>query len=148
VTDGRLRAAIAALALAGAAVAGYLVYARYSGTTLACATGGCETVQHSRYAKAAGIPVAVLGLTAYLAVFATAQAAAIGVAISLAGLLFGVYLIVIQVAVIEAICQWCLASDAVLATLALATAERLRRATGKPRNERGSPRRRPSVSSA
>ena len=136
-SDRTLRAAIAALALVGAAVAAYLVYARYSGTQLACTTGGCETVQHSRYAKAAGIPVAVLGLAAYLAVFVTAlstrvEAAAIGAAIVLAGLVFGIYLIVVQVAVIEAICQWCLISDAVLALLALASAERLRRTTRRP----------------
>src|SRR3954447_889656 len=85
-SDRQLRAWIAALALAGAAVAAYLVYARYSGVRLACTTGGCETVQHSKYAKAAGIPVAVLGLAAYLAVFATTfsarvEAAAIGAAI-------------------------------------------------------------------
>jgi uncharacterized membrane protein len=136
-TDRTLRWVIAGLALAGAAVAGYLVYARYTGTQLACTTGGCETVQHSKYAKAAGVPVAVLGLAAYLAVFATTlsarvEAAAIGAAIVLAGLAFGVYLIVIQVAVIDAICQWCLASDAILALLAVASAERLRRATRRP----------------
>lgn len=136
-TDRKLRAAIATLALAGAAVAAYLVYARYTGTQLACTTGGCETVQHSRYAKAAGIPVAVLGLVAYLAVLATAlsarvEAAAIGAALCFAGLAFGIYLIVIQVAVIDAICQWCLASDAILALLAVACAERLRRATRRP----------------
>jgi uncharacterized membrane protein len=134
VTDGRLRAAVAVLALAGIAVASYLVYARYTGTRLACTTGGCETVQHSKYAKAAGVPVAVLGLVAYLAVFVTAlsarvEAAAVGAAIVLAGLAFGVYLIVIQVAVIDAICQWCLASDAILFLLALVCAERLRRAS-------------------
>jgi uncharacterized membrane protein len=134
VSKRSLRTAIALLALAGAAVAAYLVYARYSGTRLACATGGCETVQHSTYAKAAGVPVAVLGLAAYFAVFATAlssriEAAALGAAIVLGGLAFGVYLIVIQVAVIDAICQWCLVSDAILALLAICTAERLRRAT-------------------
>jgi uncharacterized membrane protein len=131
-TDRRLRGAIAGLALAGAAVAAYLVYARYTGTRLSCATGGCETVQHSRYAKAAGVPVAVLGLVAYLAVFATAlsariEAAALGAAIMLGGLAFGIYLIVIQVAVIDAICQWCLISDGILAVLAVVAAERLRR---------------------
>ena len=136
-TDRTLRGAIAVLALAGAAVAAYLVYARYTGTRLACTTGGCETVQHSKYAKAAGIPVAVLGLAAYLAVLATALsarlvAAAIGAAIVLAGLAFGVYLIVIQVAVIDAICQWCLASDGILALLAVVSAERLRRAATRP----------------
>ena len=46
--------------------------------------------------------------------------------------MFAVYLIVVQVAVIDAICQWCLASDAILFLLALACAERLRRATRRP----------------
>jgi uncharacterized membrane protein len=138
VTEHTLRGAIALLALAGASVAAYLVYARYTGTRLACTTGGCETVQNSKYAKAAGIPVAVLGLAAYVVVFATAlstrlEAAAVGAAIALAGLGFGIYLIVIQVAVIDAICQWCLASDGILALLAVATAERLRRATATRR---------------
>ena len=141
-TDSRLRTAIAVLALAGAAVAAYLVYSRYTGTRLVCTTGGCETVQHSKYAKAAGIPVAVLGLIAYLAVFATAlssrvEAAAVGAAIVLGGLAFGIYLIVIQVAVIEAICQWCLASDVILAVLAVLTAERLRRLAGSPQATSG-----------
>ena len=133
----RLRAAIAGLALAGAAVSGYLVYARYTHTQLACTTGGCETVQHSKYAKAAGVPVAVLGLIAYLAVLSTTfsarlEAAALGAAVVLGGLAFGVYLIVIQVAVIDAICQWCLASDGILALLTIATAERLRRTAAIP----------------
>src|SRR5439155_270723 len=89
--QGRLWNYLDLLALAGAAVAAYLVYARYTGTRLACTTGGCETVQHSKYAKTAGVPVAVLGLVAYLAVFATSlsarlEAAALGAAIVLAGL--------------------------------------------------------------
>lgn len=143
-TDRHLRVAIGVLALAGAAVAAYLVYSRYSGTRLVCTTGGCETVQHSKYAKAAGVPVAVLGLVAYLAVFATAlsgriEAAAIGAAIVLGGLAFGIYLIVIQVAVIDAICQWCLTSDAILAVLAVLTAERLRRLAARPQDASGHP---------
>ncbi len=141
-TDGRLRAAIALVALAGAAVAAYLVYARYTHTQIACTTGGCETVQHSKYAKIAGVPVAVLGLAAYLAIFATAvsarvEAAAVGAAIALGGLAFAIYLIVIQVAVIDAICQWCLASDAILAALALLCCERLRRLAGNPHASSG-----------
>jgi len=136
-TDHRLRAAIAALALSGVAVTSYLVYSRYSGMRLVCSTGGCETVQHSKYAKAAGVPVAILGLIAYVAMFLTAlsarvEAAAVGAAIALGGLAFGIYLIVIQVAVIDAICQWCLASDAILTALALLCTERLRRLASKP----------------
>ena len=136
-TAAQLRAAIALLALAGVAVTAYLVDARYSGTRLACTTGGCETVQQSRYAKLAGIPVAVLGLGAYVSVFLSAlsprvEAAAIGAAIALAGLAFAVDLVVVQVAVIDAICQWCLASDGILFLLALACAERLRRVPEPP----------------
>ena len=106
-----------------------LVYTRYAHTQIACTTGGCETVQHSRYAKLAGVPVAVLGLAAYLTIFATTlssrvEAAAIAAAIAIAGLAFAIYLIVIQVAVIDAICQWCLASDAILAVLAVLSLER------------------------
>jgi uncharacterized membrane protein len=144
VTATRLRAAIALVALAGAAVAAYLVYARYTHTQIACTTGGCETVQHSKYAKLAGVPVAVLGLAAYLAIFATAlsariEAAAIGAAIALGGLAFAIYLIVVQVAVIDAICQWCLSSDAILAVLAVMTVERLRRLAGTPQGMSAQP---------
>jgi uncharacterized membrane protein len=141
-TERRLRAAIALVALAGAAVAAYLVYTRYTHTLIACTTGGCETVQHSKYAKLAGVPVAVLGLAAYLAVFATAlssrvEAAAIGAAIAIGGLAFAIYLIVIQVAVIDAICQWCLASDAILAVLTVLCCERLRRLAASPHEPSG-----------
>jgi len=142
VRDRHLRAAIALVALAGAAAAAYLVYARYTHTQIACTTGGCETVQHSKYARIGGVPVAVLGLAAYLAIFATAlsarvEAAAIGAAIALGGLAFAIYLIVIQVAVIDAICQWCLASDAILAVLAVLTIERLRRLARSPHESSG-----------
>jgi uncharacterized membrane protein len=142
--DGRLRVAIAVLALAGVAVTSYLVYSRYTGTRLVCTTGGCETVQHSRYAKAAGVPVAILGLIAYLALLVTAlssrvEAAAIGAAIALGGLAFAVYLIVIQVAVIDAICQWCIISDAILAALAVLCVIRLVRLAGRPHAASGQP---------
>jgi uncharacterized membrane protein len=125
VRESRLRAAIAALALAGAGIAAYLTYARYSGTQIACSTGGCETVQHSRYAVVAGIPVAVIGLVGYAALLATAAfrgatAAALGVGCAVIGLAFGGYLLVAQIALIHAYCQWCLASDGVITVIAIA----------------------------
>ena len=51
---------------------------------------GCETVQSSRYAETAGVPVALLGLAAYGALFATAfasgrSAAAVGAVVALTG---------------------------------------------------------------
>jgi len=126
VTEPRARLAIGALALAGLAIAAYLTYARYAGEPLYCSTGGCETVQHSRYATVAGIPVAVLGLAAYAALLGTAiargqTAAAVGFGLAGAGLAFSAYLLVAQLFLIDAICQWCVASDLVVTLLAVAT---------------------------
>jgi len=125
VTEARLRAAIGALALAGLGIAAYLTYTRYSGTQIACATGGCETVQHSRYAVIAGVPVAVLGLVAYAGLLVTvlargAAAAAVGFGLAAGGVVFSAYLLVAQLALIHAICQWCVASDVIVSVLAIA----------------------------
>jgi uncharacterized membrane protein len=132
VTDRRLRLAVAALSAVGAAIAGYLLYERWTGGTIACATGGCETVQESEYATMLGVPVALLGLLAYAAIFATALGTseivrAAGAALAVGGLVFSLYLVYVQAALIEAFCQWCLASDAVMALLAVATTLRLLR---------------------
>jgi uncharacterized membrane protein len=113
-------------------IAAYLVYAQLTDTRIACATGGCETVQASRYSEILGIPVAVLGLAAYAAIFATVLTArevaqAAGAAIAVAGTVFSAYLLYVQLAVIDALCQWCLASDTVMAALAAATLLRLLR---------------------
>jgi uncharacterized membrane protein len=131
VTDRTLRVAVGVLAAAGAAVAGYLVYARYTDTTLACATGGCETVQRSDYAVIVGVPVAVLGLLAYVALFATAFtrseiARVAGAVIAVSGTLFAAYLLYAQVVVIDAVCQWCVTSDVLVLILAVACVLRLR----------------------
>lgn len=126
-TDTRLRVAVAVLAAAGAGIAAYLLAAR--GTPV-CSTGGCELVQGSRYAHVLGIPVAALGLAAFLTLFATALsrselARAAGAAVALAALLFSAYLLVVQLAVIGAVCEWCVASEAIAALLAPAAALRI-----------------------
>jgi uncharacterized membrane protein len=115
----------------GAGIAAYLTYTRYAHVTIVCATGGCETVQSSAYAELAGIPVAVLGLAAYVFVLATAffrgeSARVAGAATAVAGVLFGGYLLVVQLVVIDALCHWCLASDLVLDALAVVCLLRLR----------------------
>ena len=116
----RARGAIAACAAVGAAIATYLTVIHYTHTAPICTTGGCEKVQHSRYAELAGIPVAVLGLAAYLALLATAgvrgvSAALAGAFVALVGVAFSGYLLWAQIARIHAICQWCVGNDAVAA---------------------------------
>jgi uncharacterized membrane protein len=131
-TDRRLRVAVAALSTIGAGITAYLTYAHVTGSTLACATGGCEIVQRSKYSELAGIPVAALGLAGYVVLGATAAfrtdlVRAAGAAFALAGFAFGGYLIYVQIALIDAFCQWCLTSDGVLALLVPLTILRLRR---------------------
>lgn len=121
---------MALLALAGAAIASYLVVVRYTDSQVVCPTSGCETVQRSQYAELFGVPVALLGMIAYLAVLASAAragalAAAAGATVALGSLAFGAYLLVVQLAVIHAVCVWCVTSDVVVAALAGATVARL-----------------------
>lgn len=132
-TDRSLRLAAGLVALAGLGVAGYLTWVHFDDAALVCvAGGGCETVQESEYAEIAGIPVALLGLFAYATVLGLvawdSPSARLGAAmLALVGLLFSLYLLALQLFVIDAICVWCLANDVVIAPLlAVLTALRLR----------------------
>ena len=133
-TDRNLRVAICVLAAAGIAICVYLLYERWTGGPLVCSTGGCETVQQSKYSKIAGVPVALLGLLAYIGIFGSGLlrselARAIGAALAVGGLAFALYLVYVQNSKIHAWCQWCLASDVILLVLAVLTSLRLFRIT-------------------
>lgn len=132
-SDRSLRLAAGVVATAGLVVAGYLTWAHYDDAALVCvAGGGCETVQESEYAEVAGVPVALLGLGAYALVLGLlawdAPSARLGAAmLALVGLVFSLYLLALQLFVIDAVCAWCLVNDVVVAPLlAILTALRLR----------------------
>jgi uncharacterized membrane protein len=130
VTQPGLRRAIGLLALVGLGLAAYLHYVRATGGTIACTSGGCETVQASRYAELLGVPVAALGAAAYAGILASAfraddLALVGGATLALVGVCFGAYLLYVQLAVIGAVCEWCVASDAVMSVLARLTVLRL-----------------------
>jgi len=133
VTDRRLRGTVLVLSALGATIAAYLTYTHVADVPVSCVTGGCRAVQTSSYAELGGVPVAALGLVAYVAVGSTALfrsdvALALGSAAALAGFVFAAYLVYVQAAILDAYCQWCLASDAVLLALVPLTLLRLRRA--------------------
>jgi uncharacterized membrane protein len=135
-SDRVLRAGVAALALAGVGIAGYLTYVHYRPAALICTGGGgCETVQESSYAELAGLPVALLGLIAYIALLAlvvwdSELARTLAAALALAALGFSLYLVSLQAFVIDAWCAWCLVNDLVLVPLlAVLTVWRV---TGRP----------------
>jgi uncharacterized membrane protein len=140
VSDRALRLAASLTALAGLVVAGYLTWVHFDDAALVCvAGGGCETVQESEYAEVAGVPVALLGLGAYAAILVLiawdAPMARLGAAmLALVGLVFSLYLLALQLFVIDAICVWCLANDVVIAPL-LAVLTALRATSWGPGEE-------------
>jgi uncharacterized membrane protein len=135
IREAQIRIAIALLALAGMGVTSYLLAVRLTDARIACSTGGCETVQSSPYAEVLGVPVAAVGLAGFALVLVTAllrgePARAAGVALALGALGFSAYLLVVQLVVIEAVCDWCLATDVTVTGLAALTLLRAR--CGKP----------------
>ena len=132
-TERRLQETILVLAILGAGIATYLTAAHLFHAPVVCvAGGGCETVQHSAYSELWEIPVAAIGLAGYVLIAATARlrtdlARGAGAAAALAGLVFAAYLVYVQLGVIDAVCQWCLASDAVLVALVVTTFLRISR---------------------
>ncbi|MDX6688736.1 MAG: hypothetical protein QOG15_193 [Solirubrobacteraceae bacterium] len=131
-TDRRRRLAAIAITLLGVAISGYLTYVHYAGLEPFCAGGGhgCERVQSSTYANLGGVPVAVLGLAAYVAIGAALVAAGevarmAAAALAVIGCAFSAYLTYLELFVIEAICQWCVASALLMTLLAALTVSRL-----------------------
>jgi uncharacterized membrane protein len=135
-TDRILRLALIVVSAVGVGVAGYLTYVHYQPHALICTTGGgCETVQQSKYAVLAGIPIAIFGLAAWITVFVltlwnSELARTLTAALAVVVLAFAAYLVILQLFVIDAVCVWCMANDVVLtpifvvlALLRLKTAE-------------------------
>lgn len=121
--------AIPILSLLGLGVSIYLAYVEISHIEAVCGpVGNCNIVQTSPYAQIIGIPIAVLGLFNYVAIIVlwTIQKYTDGplanlsvlalVGLTIFGTGFSIYLTLLEIFVIHAICAWCL-SSAVIATL-------------------------------
>ena len=130
-----LRAAAIVVALIGLGIATYLTIVHYAGGAPVCAIAhGCATVQKSRYAEFAGVPVAVLGLFGYLSILAslvkdTETTRTIAAYLSIAGLAFSGWLTYVEVFKLHAICIWCVGSAICMALLAILTTLRMLRAS-------------------
>lgn len=125
------------LTVAGAAVAAYLVYVHYQESALVCGVGDCATVQSSRYAEFAGIPIAWFGLALYLAIgillaarrfdlIAEDLADVLLLGATFAGTLAVAYLTYLEIWVIDAMCQWCVTFAIITAILFVLSVVRLR----------------------
>ena len=124
------RMIIAALALGGVGLAAYLALYKlgYIGT-LACGTGGCETVQLSKWATFLGLPVAVWGVGYYVAVFGVALLGTtarfedepwVSTALLVLtgwGVVFSAWLTYLELYVINALCRFCVVSAVLVSVI-------------------------------
>ena len=139
----------ALVALVGLFVAMYLaLYKAGAIGTLACGTGGCETVQLSHWSVFLGLPVATWGVGFYALVFAVAFAGTterfgdsrwLALAMPLLtgwGVIYSAWLTYLELFVIHAICRWCVGSALIALGLFVLTLLD-RRASAQPLNSRG-----------
>jgi uncharacterized membrane protein len=134
-SDRAARSLLAAGALAGLTIASYLTIVHFQGGVPVCATNGCEIVQQSRYAALLGVPVALLGTFTFGVLLLSSALrkpiAVVGVGaagLALVAVLFAGYLVYVQLVVLDAVCMWCVASDALTAVVAPAAWLRVRHA--------------------
>ena len=108
---------LAVLDVIGLAIASYLSIVELGGGVPACGPiKGCEEVALSEYSRIGGVPVAVYGVGLSLILLSlaivwwktdlyTLLLAHYG--LSLAGVIFEVYFLYLQLVVIRAVCVWC-----------------------------------------
>jgi uncharacterized membrane protein len=136
---------VAALALAGIFISTYLTLYKLGVIgELSCTIGSCETVNTSRWSVFLGLPVAAWGLFFYVDVFVIAFAGTTQrledeplISIVLAaeaaiGVLFSAWLTYLELAVIHAICIWCITSAALVTVIFLTSVADLRETRAAP----------------
>jgi uncharacterized membrane protein len=111
---GRLLIALSAIATG---IAAYLAWSKFTGSPPACAiVTGCETVEQSRYSAVLGVPVAAFGIGASVASLAGAfvwwrgrdrRGLLLSYLVGLISLPILGYLTYLELAVIGAVCAWC-----------------------------------------
>jgi uncharacterized membrane protein len=119
----------AILVIVGLLVSIYMtIYKITSNDAMCLGSGECSTVNASRYSEVYGIPVAAVGVAGYLAIllvhwfeqrdkFFEKNGLMLIFGMALAGFLFTVYLIYVEFAILQALCPFCLASQAAMSVI-------------------------------
>lgn len=117
-----LKVAAILCAVIGILDSAYLSYTKLVHTEVFCGTSSqCSTVNNSSYAEVAGIPIALLGMGAFLTIlvllfmegrnkFWENNLPTILFGITLIGVLYSAFLTYIEIAVLHAICPYCVVS--------------------------------------
>jgi uncharacterized membrane protein len=126
-----------ALAVLGLLVSIYMtIYKVTSNNAMCLGSGDCSTVNASRYSEVNGIPVAVFGVLGYLAILAThyfenrnrffkQNSTLMIFGMALTGFLFTVWLIYVEVAILKALCPFCVTSQTAMTLIFMIAVMRL-----------------------
>ena len=117
------------LAILGILVSIYMTIFKLTENASMClGNGGCSVVNSSIYSEVSGIPVALIGVGGYLAILALLlienrisllkQNGPLFIfGLSLVGFLFTLYLVYVEIALIHALCPFCLTSQVTMTIL-------------------------------
>jgi len=120
--DKKLRMGMMFLAVVGFLDSMYLAWSKLTQRAVFCGgSSQCETVNTSIYSEFWGIPIALLGVGAYLLIGAlllletrgnvwkeSSRLAVFG--LSLVGVIYSLYLTYVEIAILKAICPYCVVS--------------------------------------
>jgi uncharacterized membrane protein len=134
------------LVLIGVLVSGYISYTTATRVETVCLESGafnCDAVQSSAYSKIFGIPIAYLGLLTYLIIgglllfqyripFLREFGGMLIFGIVLFAFIYSIYLVYLQVAVLQSLCQWCLIHEVTMTILFIVTCFRLKNELTSP----------------
>lgn len=120
------------LAFIGLGLSAYLTYVHYNPGALVCTDGSCAYVQSSKYSMMFGVPIAIFGLLMFLTLIGGIVARELRsditdmistgiLMILIAAVLYWAYLTYIELNVLYAVCQWCVATS--IATVLLLIVE-------------------------
>lgn len=121
--DKGLYRASLALVIIGLLVSIYMtIYKVTSNDSLCLGSGDCSIVNASRYSEVNGIPVAVIGILGYAAMLAVhgferrnsffkENGTLLIFGMALTGFIFTVWLVYVEVALLKAICPFCVTSQ-------------------------------------
>jgi uncharacterized membrane protein len=128
-----------ALTLLGVAVSAYMTIFKLTDNQRMClGNGGCSKVNSSVYAEVYGIPVAIIGIGGYAVIaaltfmedrnpFLKQNGTMLVFGLALIGFLFTLYLIYVELALIKALCPFCVTSQITMTILFIISIIRLAR---------------------
>lgn len=134
----------------GLLISGYLSYLKIADVRSVCLETGpfnCDVVLNSRYSELAGIPIAWLGFAIYVIIgvvlllevrnpVARQYGALIVFGLGLFAWMFSMWLVYVQVALLGALCPWCLSHEINFTILFALICRRLYSEMAEPTNQK------------